>query len=159
MSVEEDPTARWKPSIGPKLEELYREQQVREGYTARHLKDYQRFASLQPLQGLHKGRHHKDLHEDHECACTSCHFCRQRTEDLKPCCSSCGKHFCAPCLGNRFGQDAHKMRQLDTWQCPQCLDICNCSGTNCRRSLRGLLPTASLIHEAQAHGYSSVRPA
>jgi hypothetical protein len=60
-------------------------------------------------------------------------------------------------LANRFGQNAHEMLALASWSCPVCLDFCNCSGSNCRRARLRLEPTASLIHEAQAFGYSSVR--
>ena len=148
-----------EPSIGPKLQELYDDQSSRglkENYDSRHLSDYKQFASLGPIHEsvLRKGRHRQIAgHDD----CTSCHFCRQCTEDLKPRCSQCGKHFCGPCLANRFGQNAHDMRARDDWSCPVCLDICNCSGSNCRRAQLGLGATASLIHEAQAFGYSSVR--
>lgn len=147
-----------EPSIGPKLEQLYGEQDadgLKEAYDARHLADYQLFASLGPIPEhvLVKGRHRQLAGHDN---CTSCHFCRQCTEDLKPRCSSCGKHFCGPCLANRFGQNAEDMRSYASWRCPVCIDICNCSGTNCRRAQLGLGATASLIHEAQSYGYSSV---
>jgi hypothetical protein len=150
-----------EPCIGPKLRELYRLQDsegVREAYDARHLTDYQEYASLEPIPHyvLQKGRLRQDA-GDMAKHCTSCHFCRQCTEDEKPRCSSCRKHFCGLCLANRFGQNAEEMRALHTWRCPVCIDICNCSGSNCRRAQLGLEFTASLIHEAQAFGYSSVR--
>ena len=148
-----------EPVLGPKLEQLYAEQDrhgLRESYDARHLRDYKQYASLAPIPSrvLQKGRHRQVAGHDN---CTSCHFCRQCTEDAKPRCSSCGKSFCGPCLANRFGQNAHAMRELASWSCPVCLDFCNCSGSNCRRAQLGLEATASLIHEAQAFGYSSVR--
>eukprot|EP00892_Ulva_mutabilis_P012102 jgi/Ulvmu1/9264/UM050_0013.1 len=147
-----------EPKLGPKLLELYNVQDqahVREGYSSVHLENYIKYAALQPVPGelLHKGRHRQEAgHDD----CTSCHFCRQCTEDSKPRCVSCGKCFCAPCLANRFGQNAAEMMRLSSWVCPVCLDFCNCSGATCRRAQHGLEPTASLIHEAQAFGYSSV---
>ena len=147
-----------EPSIGPKLQELYDEQDgrgLKESYDSRHLRDYKQYACVAPIPDhvLRKGRHRQVAgHDD----CTSCHFCRQCTEDKKPRCSSCGKHFCGPCLANRFGQNAQEMRSRSDWRCPVCIDICNCSGSNCRRSQLGLGATASLIHEAQAFGYSSV---
>jgi hypothetical protein len=148
-----------EPSVGPKLHQLYLEQDahgLKERYDSRHLNDYKQYACLAPIPEyvLRKGRHRQVAGHDH---CTSCHFCRQCTEDIKPRCATCGKSFCGPCLANRFGQNALEMRELQAWSCPVCLDICNCSGSNCRRSQLGLEPTASLIHEAQAYGYSSVR--
>ena len=148
-----------EPCIGPKLQQLYSEQDshgLKECYDSRHLRDYQQYACLAPIPEhvLRKGRHRQIAGHDN---CTSCHFCRQCTEDEKPKCASCGKHFCGPCLANRFGQNAQDMRQRASWSCPVCIDICNCSGSNCRRSQLGLGATASLIHEAQAYGYSSVR--
>lgn len=147
-----------EPKFGPKLLELYRLQEqssVAEAYNISHLAHYIEYATLQPVPGelLRKGRHRQDAgHDD----CTSCHFCRQCTEDRKPKCVNCGKCFCAPCLSNRFGQNVTEMMSLATWVCPVCLDFCNCSGATCRRARLGLEPTASLIHEAQAYGYSSV---
>jgi hypothetical protein len=148
-----------EPRIGPKLLEVYTIQDeagVKESYSIHHLENYIKFATLTPISGeiLRKGRHRQDAgHDD----CTSCHFCRQCTEDIKPRCRSCRKCFCAPCLANRFGQNAAEMLQCRAWVCPVCLDLCNCSGSNCRRAQLGLEPTASLIHEAQGYGYSSVR--
>lgn len=147
-----------EPKFGPKLLELYHSQDqshVREAYSIFHLDNYIQYATLQPVPGelLRKGRHRQDAGHD---GCTSCHFCRQCTEDQKPRCMKCGKCFCAPCLSNRFGQNAAEMIAVASWTCPVCLDFCNCSGATCRRAQLGLEPTASLIHEAQAFGYSSV---
>jgi hypothetical protein len=156
-----EPAGFVEPVIGPKLAQLYHEQDgrgVRESYDSNHLRDYKQYASLAPIPEhvLQKGRHRQVAgHDD----CSSCHFCRQCTEDIKPRCAMCGKSFCGPCLANRFGQNAHAMLGLERWSCPVCLDFCNCSGSNCRRARLGLEPTASLIHEAQAFGYSSVSTA
>lgn len=148
-----------EPRIGRKLLDVYSAQKasgVTENYSIEHLDNYIKYATLVPIppEVLQKGRHRQDAgHDD----CTSCHFCRQCTEDKKPRCHICRKCFCGPCLANRFGQNAAEMVQQGAWTCPVCLDLCNCSGANCRRAQLGLEPTASLIHEAQAFGYSSVR--
>jgi hypothetical protein len=146
-----------RPCIGPKLLELYERQDqrhARENCNIKHLKAYIEHAGfLTPDSVLRKGRHRQEAgHID----CTSCHFCRQCTEDKKPSCYLCGKCFCAPCLANRFGQNASAMMERSEWTCPVCLDFCNCSGTACRRARLGLEPTASLIFEAQSLGYGSV---
>lgn len=153
-----------EPRIGPKLCDVYSAQDasgVRENYSIHHLDNYIKYATLSPIGSVQKGRHRQDVHRQdvrssgHD-DCTSCHFCRQCTEDKKPRCQMCRKCFCGPCLANRFGQNASDMVQRGAWACPVCLDFCNCSGANCRRAQLGLEPTASLIHEAQAYGYSSV---
>lgn len=149
-----------EPRIGPKLLDVYNAQDAsgtKEQYSIHHLENYITYATLAPIPQdvLQKGRHRQDAgHDD----CTSCHFCRQCTEDKKPRCQRCRKSFCGACLANRFGQNAAEMVERGGWTCPVCLDFCNCSGANCRRAQLGLEPTASLIHEAQAYGYSSVSP-
>jgi hypothetical protein len=150
-----------KPRFGPKLLDIYRTQEasgLKEKYSSHHLENYMKYATLSPIPQhvLQKGRPRGDVELASWSKCTSCHFCRECTEEKKPRCKQCHKCFCAPCLANRFGQNAAKMLRQTRWLCPVCLDICNCSGAKCRRAQLGLEPTTLLPHEAQAYGYSSV---
>ncbi|CAH1789404.1 unnamed protein product [Owenia fusiformis] len=89
---------------------------------------------------------------------TTCHQCRQKTDDQKTICRSedCSGvrgHFCGPCLRNRYGEDAKTALKDPDWQCPPCRGICNCSF--CRRKA-GCCSTGILIHVARLHGYEDV---
>lgn len=89
---------------------------------------------------------------------TTCHQCRQKTNDMKTICRS--EHcrgvrgqFCGPCLKNRYGEDA-RMSLLDReWMCPPCRGICNCSFY---RKKSNKSATGILIHYAREKGYSDV---
>ncbi|KAK2184910.1 hypothetical protein NP493_249g09001 [Ridgeia piscesae] len=68
---------------------------------------------------------------------TTCHQCRQKTDDQKTICHADN------CFGVR-GQE---------WICPPCRGICNCSF--CRKKA-GKCSTGILIHLAREHGYKDV---
>lgn len=89
---------------------------------------------------------------------TSCHQCRQKTNDMKTICRSghcfgIRGQFCGPCLRNRYGEDAKEALKNKSWSCPACRGICNCSF--CRKK-KGKNCTGILIHMARDHGYSDV---
>ncbi|XP_033761905.1 cell division cycle-associated protein 7-like [Pecten maximus] len=89
---------------------------------------------------------------------TSCHQCRQKTNDMKTICRSghclgVRGQFCGPCLRNRYGEDAKEALKNETWSCPPCRRICNCSF--CRKK-NGKGCTGILIHLARQHGFSDV---
>lgn len=89
---------------------------------------------------------------------TSCHQCRQKTDDLKTVCRS-GQcvgirgQFCGPCLKNRYGECAKSAIMNPSWQCPPCRGVCNCSF--CMKK-RGRHATGILIHAAKKQGYDNV---
>lgn len=90
---------------------------------------------------------------------TSCHQCRQKTDDLKTTCKSSTcigirGQFCGPCLRNRYGEDAKAAIMNPEWSCPPCRGICNCSF--CMKK-RGRRATGILIHLAKANGYEDVK--
>ncbi|XP_066933535.1 cell division cycle-associated 7-like protein [Clytia hemisphaerica] len=89
---------------------------------------------------------------------TSCHQCRQKTDDLKTVCRSghcvgIRGQFCGPCLKNRYGECAKEAIMNATWQCPPCRGICNCSF--CMKK-RGRRATGIMIHAAKQSGYTDV---
>ena len=90
---------------------------------------------------------------------TSCHQCRQKTDDLKTVCRS-GRclgirgQFCGPCLRNRYGESAKEAILNPEWECPSCRGICNCSFCMKRRGRRA---TGILIHLAKERGFSNVK--
>jgi len=89
---------------------------------------------------------------------TSCHQCRQKTLDTKTICRSGFCHgvrgaFCGVCLKNRYGQDAREALKDPNWQCPVCLDKCNCSIC---RNRKGKAATGILTGLALSKGYNSV---
>uniref|UniRef100_A0A0B7A9J1 Zinc-finger domain-containing protein n=1 Tax=Arion vulgaris TaxID=1028688 RepID=A0A0B7A9J1_9EUPU len=89
---------------------------------------------------------------------TTCHQCRQKTDDMKticrsPDCFGVRGQFCGPCLRNRYGEDALAALKDPNWICPPCREICNCSF--CRRK-KGRASTGILIHVAREHGYPDV---
>lgn len=90
---------------------------------------------------------------------TSCHQCRQKTDDLKTTCKSDScigirGQFCGPCLKNRYGEDAKKAIMDPSWMCPPCRGICNCSF--CMKK-RGRRCTGIMIHLARENGYEDVK--
>ncbi|KAJ2776509.1 hypothetical protein GGI15_004825 [Coemansia interrupta] len=85
---------------------------------------------------------------------SSCHQCRQKTMDPKMHCSNeyCNIMFDENCLEIRYGEVASEIRdngEEDSWTCPKCRDICNCS--NCRRK-KNMAPTGQLSIFVKAHG-------
>ncbi|XP_059178483.1 cell division cycle-associated 7-like protein isoform X2 [Physella acuta] len=89
---------------------------------------------------------------------TTCHQCRQKTNDMKTICRSTNcagvrGQFCGPCLRNRYGEDAKAALKDPDWICPPCRGICNCSF--CRRK-KGHSSTGILIHIAREKGYPDV---
>ena len=157
--------------IGPELERLReaqeREHGAREYYTEEH---YDRLYGRRRPWGR-DGRGGKvwckDVHGQGCTECTSCHFCRQKTADVKTTCQ-CARWkktppggrgrgaWCGWCLEMRMGENIEEALADDEWRCPVCRDICNCSGANCLRAKRGLFPTQQLTHEAHEHGWQSV---
>ena len=109
----------------------------------------------------------KDVHGPGCRECTSCHFCRQKTTDIKTRCQ-CGEWrkappggrgrgvWCGWCLEMRMGENIDEALADEEWRCPVCRDICNCSGANCLRAKRNLFPTQQLTHEALQFGWQSV---
>ena len=109
----------------------------------------------------------KDVHGPGCRECTSCHFCRQKTADVKTRCQ-CGEWrstppggrgrgaWCGWCLEMRMGENIEEALADEEWRCPVCRDICNCSGANCLRAKRNLFPTQQLTHEALQFGWQSV---
>ena len=90
---------------------------------------------------------------------STCHQCRQKTDDLKTLCRSpecfgVRGQFCGPCLRNRYGEDAKKAIMDANWVCPPCRGICNCSFCMPKR---GRQATGILIHVAKQRGYDSVK--
>lgn len=90
---------------------------------------------------------------------TTCHQCRQKTDDLKTACRSKScfgvrGQFCGPCLRNRYGEDAKQALMDPDWECPPCRGICNCSF--CMKK-RGRRCTGIMIHLAKERGYQDVK--
>ena len=89
---------------------------------------------------------------------TTCHQCRQKTIDTKTICrnKNCRGvrgQFCGPCLLNRYGEDLRESLGDNTWVCPPCRKICNCSFCLPKR---GKPPTGIMIHLAREAGFDSV---
>ena len=107
----------------------------------------------------------KDVHGPGCRECTSCHFCRQKTTDVKTRCQ-CGEWrkappggrgrgvWCGWCLEMRMGENIAEAL-ADEWRCPVCRDICNCSGANC--CARAQLFRQQLTRALQ-FGWQSVAP-
>ncbi|XP_077979150.1 cell division cycle-associated 7-like protein [Glandiceps talaboti] len=90
---------------------------------------------------------------------SSCHQCRQKTDDMKTMCRSgycigIRGQFCGPCLRNRYGEDAKEALKDPNWVCPPCRGVCNCSF--CRKKA-GRHATGILIHLARQSGYDNVK--
>ena len=154
--------------IGPELRDLRAAQgESREYYTEAH---YDRLYGCEtPWRRVGRGSKVwcKDVHGPGCRECTSCHFCRQKTADLKTTCQ-CGFWrrapeggrgrgvWCGWCLEMRMGENLDEARADPEWRCPVCRDICNCSGANCLRAKRNLFPTQQLTNEALTYGWQSV---
>ncbi|XP_028417885.1 cell division cycle-associated protein 7-like [Dendronephthya gigantea] len=90
---------------------------------------------------------------------SSCHQCRQKTDDLKTVCrnENCvgiRGQFCGPCLRNRYGESVKEAIMDPDWICPPCRNICNCSF--CMKK-RGRRCTGQLIGVARQNGYTDVK--
>ncbi|XP_023026131.1 uncharacterized protein [Leptinotarsa decemlineata] len=90
---------------------------------------------------------------------TSCHQCRQKTQDQKTCCRNIEcvgvrGQFCGVCLENRYGEDAAEALRDPDWTCPVCRGICNCSFC---RAKEGKRPTGILTPLAHQAGHKSVK--
>jgi len=157
-------------SIGPELEKLRREQgENREYYTKEHFdRLYGRVKPWNRDQRANKVWC-KDIHPAGVTCneCTSCHFCRQKSCDVKTTCQCAtwakapeggrGRgSWCGWCLEMRMGENIEEAIADDEWRCPVCRDICNCSGANCLRHKRHLFPTQQLTREAEQYGWQSV---
>ena len=153
--------------VGPELRELRAHQGASEHYTTTH---YDRlYGCLKPWGRERRGGKTwcKDAHAEGCETCSSCHFCRQKTTDVKTKCA-CGTWkrapeggrgrgvWCGWCLEMRVGENLEEALADDEWRCPVCRDICNCSGANCLRAKRNLFPTQQLTHEALTYGWPSV---
>lgn len=90
---------------------------------------------------------------------TTCHQCRQKTDDLKTVCrnESCigiRGQFCGPCLRNRYGESVKDALLDPDWSCPPCRNICNCSFCMVKRGRRC---TGQMINVARQNGFKDVR--
>ncbi|KAL3145912.1 hypothetical protein ABBQ38_015280 [Trebouxia sp. C0009 RCD-2024] len=158
----------YRNRVGPELRLMRQAQgRNREYYTLDHLTRLKQFEAQTPYNEAKCSDYCKDYHVQPCRACTTCHFCRQKTVDQKtycPCYNSTkrivggkGRGFwCGSCLYIRMGENIHEVRQRGQWRCPCCRDICNCSGANCLRARRNLAVTNQLIHEATKQGFKSV---
>ena len=157
-------------TIGPELEKLRREQgENREYYTKEHFDRL--YGRVKPWNRDHRPNKVwcKDIHPAGvTCTeCTSCHFCRQKSCDVKTTCQCAtwakapeggrGRgSWCGWCLEMRMGENIEEAIADPEWRCPVCRDICNCSGANCLRHKRHLFPTQQLTREAEQYGWQSV---
>eukprot|EP00884_Botryococcus_braunii_P003802 jgi/Botrbrau1/13422/Bobra.0082s0027.2 len=147
-------------SIGPNLTIILAANSRREAYSVQQLRNlfryqYRRRATVQrhALTCSNLG------HADGCTACSSCHWCRQKTPDAeskKAHCSNahCRLAFCANCLWNRFAWNLEELNGV-AWECPVCLKICNCSVVGCLRSQNGWTQTGQLVGEARKMGFPS----
>jgi len=159
--------------VGPLLSSLRAEQDHqpfsrRESYSLEHVK---RLDMFKPNTQYRKPRANRLCSKTHQqpCSysCKTCHFCRQRTTEIKTVCSLCEGvnnyyggpargYWCGSCLWLRVGENIDEVRNREDWVCPACRDLCNCSGANCMRIKRGWFPTNQLAHEARDQGFRSV---
>ncbi|KAL0386174.1 UNVERIFIED_CONTAM: Cell division cycle-associated protein 7 [Sesamum radiatum] len=80
----------------------------------------------------------------------TCHQCRQKTLGPRTECSICHRshgRLCGKCLYIRYGENLLEVKEKESWKCPVCRGICNCS--RCREQ-KGWPPTGS-IHD-HVHG-------
>lgn len=87
----------------------------RESYTLEHLRRLVLWESKRPLFSTSKAPHCSKLGHPNTCkTCTSCHFCRQKTMDIKTFCpcehidevaGSMRGAWCRSCLEGRMGED------------------------------------------------------
>lgn len=140
----------------------------REAYSLEHVR---RLDMFKPTVPYRKHRANLLCAKTHpqpcQFGCKSCHFCRQRTVQIKTVCSSCegvnnfyggpGRgYWCGSCLWLRVGENIDEVLKRTDWLCPCCRDLCNCSSANCMRIKRGWFPTNQLSHEAKEQGFRSV---
>ena len=156
--------------MGPQLRALREGQGTnREYYTHEHLRRLRDHEAKVMWNRLSRGSksYCSKVHRQPCKVCTTCHFCRQKTTDVKtwcPCSLKKGRIvggksrgiLCGFCLEMRFGENLDEALANPDWRCPACRDICNCSGANCSRARRNLFPTNQLYHEANQMGYKSV---
>ncbi|KAL5230726.1 hypothetical protein ABZP36_029502 [Zizania latifolia] len=92
----------------------------------------------------------------------TCHQCRQKIRGLAASCkllkkkkngNLCPIKYCSRCLRNRYGENVEEVTKDETWSCPKCKGICNCS--LCMKK-KGQSPTGILAHTAKASGCKSV---
>ncbi|WOH13823.1 hypothetical protein DCAR_0933334 [Daucus carota subsp. sativus] len=85
-----------------------------------------------------------------------CHQCRQKTLGRRTRCSSCKTgqgQFCGDCLFTRYGENVIEVNKNQSWICPVCRGICNCS---CCRLSKGWKPTGSIYRKVKRLGFKSV---
>ncbi|KAJ2815306.1 hypothetical protein IWW50_006865, partial [Coemansia erecta] len=87
----------------------------------------------------------------------TCHQCRQKTMDNKIACANdhCTLMMDYKCLLNRYNEDANELDH-DTWTCPKCRGICNCSF--CMKK-RGRAPTGQLATFIKLNGVEAAKQA
>ncbi|KAL0310364.1 UNVERIFIED_CONTAM: Cell division cycle-associated protein 7 [Sesamum calycinum] len=76
----------------------------------------------------------------------TCHQCRQKTLGPRTECNACHNSYgrlCGKCLYIRYGENLLEAKEKESWKCPACRGICNCS--RCREK-KGWPPTGS-IHD------------
>jgi hypothetical protein len=140
----------------------------REAYSEEHVARLEMFRPAAPYRRPRANRLCAKAHPQ-PCpyGCRTCHFCRQRTTEVKTACRLCEGvnnfyggpqrgSWCGSCLWLRVGENVDEVRGRPDWACPACRDVCNCSGANCMRLKRGWFPTAQLAHEAREQGFRSV---
>lgn len=77
----------------------------REAYSMEHVHRLLAWEARTPWTGSKCNVYCNQQHVQPCHACTTCHFCRQKTVDRKTTCSRCGRgHWCAACLYERAGQ-------------------------------------------------------
>ncbi len=77
----------------------------REAYSMEHVHRLLTWEARTPWTGSKCSVYCNQQHVQPCHACTTCHFCRQKTVDKKTTCSRCGRgHWCAACLYERAGQ-------------------------------------------------------
>ena len=179
VAPQQQPVINWTElraaatKLGPQLRALREDQDQqshnnRETYSLEHV---QRLFMFPPTHDYSKPRANRmcSKHHDQPCklGCKSCHFCRQRTTEVKTVCSLCEGvnnyyggpargYWCGSCLWLRMGENIDEVRKNPNWICPGCRDLCNCSGVNCMRIKKGWFPTNQLSHEAMHQGFKSV---
>ncbi|KAI3433932.1 hypothetical protein D9Q98_003734 [Chlorella vulgaris] len=86
----------------------------------------------------------------------SCHQCRQKTLGQRTKCSRCKSGvgvLCGDCLFARYGEHVEEAAADESWVCPCCRDLCNCSR---HRKLRKWEATGQLHRSVKSRGYLSV---
>ena len=60
---------------------------------------------------------------------------------------------CGSCLKSRYGQNIREVLMDSKWQCPPCLDICNCSICLAKNGEKAI---PYMTQEALSEGFASV---